>query len=359
MAGTDASWIERFLSPILAERKGIVDAVMAGRDLPSAAGQVGLRCGGGHPRQPQGTQDRDLPRRPGGRLAVARRNGQWQVTFHYSVRGQAKQAQFGYDPDGGVQPLDADASVIGWRPPTSRRTAGAGGGPGAEKADQAPEAPQAAVAAVKPRPKAKPPGHVTSQGEGEARHPPGGCRGLGCPVGGDEGHPAHRSYARRTSFIGVGKADAPGASSKQAETSKAKGAGRPQPPQPVKRLPGVIDDRPVFARNSSSPRQQRLHDHRGQRGRLALCRRQDTGGEERRGRCTGSCRHSSARAAPSPAQAPPRRLAAGGLDSRTPTERGEGLRRTGPLSPKPRLARSASPRQAGPTGSDPCLSHPR
>src|SRR5207302_5428079 len=30
LAGTDTSWIERFLSPILAERKGIVDAVMTG-----------------------------------------------------------------------------------------------------------------------------------------------------------------------------------------------------------------------------------------------------------------------------------------------------------------------------------------
>src|SRR6202011_610104 len=43
--------------------------------------------------------------------------------------------------------------------------------------------------------------------------------------------------------------------------SPAKAAGRAkpvQPAQPAKRLPGVADDRPVFARNSSSPRPKRL-----------------------------------------------------------------------------------------------------
>ena len=260
MAGTDASWIERFLSPILAERKGIVDAVMAGVISRPRRGKSVCNVGQAILAN---LQDRKIPMSPDDledAWQVARRDGQWQVTLHYTVRGQAKQAQFSYDPDDGVQALDADASVIGWRPPTSRRPAGAGAD-AAEEPDQAPEATAVAVAAVKskskpagtskPAAKAKPTGKakpVTRREVAAASAALWGATKVTPPT----------APARRTSFIGVGKADAPGRSSKQAASSPGKAAGRPQPDQPVKRLPGVIDDRPVFARNSSAPRQKRL-----------------------------------------------------------------------------------------------------
>ena len=78
--------------------------------------------------------------------------------------------------------------------------------------------------------------------------------------------------ARRSNFAGVRKADAAAGRSKPAakapEPAKAAGkqppvqAGAGQPPergvQPDKRPPGAADERPVFARNSSSPRPKRL-----------------------------------------------------------------------------------------------------
>src|SRR2546430_322682 len=129
LAGTDTSWIERFLSPILAERKGIVDSVMTG--VISRPRQGRSSCNVGQAIVAN-LKDRKVAISPDDLeegWSVARRKGQWEVTFRYSLRGQEKQAQFAYDPDGGVTAMDAEASVIGWRPPASRHAGGAEGGP--------------------------------------------------------------------------------------------------------------------------------------------------------------------------------------------------------------------------------------
>lgn len=261
MAGTDASWIERFLSPILAERKGIVDAVMGGMISRPRRGRSVITVGQAIV---VNLKERKVPISPEDledAWQVARRNGQWQVTLHYTVRGQAKQAQFSYDPDTGVEALDADASVIGWwAPSAARRAAGSDAdGEPAEPTEEAAAPAREALAAGKSKPAAKPVAPAKAKAKPKAR-----------PVTRQEVEAASAALwgatkvtpptapARRSSFIGVGKADAPAGSRRQSGVSKTAGAGRPQPPPPVKRLPGAADDRPVFARNSSAPRQKRL-----------------------------------------------------------------------------------------------------
>ena len=206
--------------------------------------------------------------------SVARRMGQWEVTFRYSLRGQEKQAQFAYDPDGGVTAMDAEASVIGWRPPASRHAGGAEGGPEGQ-AFSAPKAPVGAVAAAKPKAKPKP-------------VPRGDVAAATAALWGATKVTPPTAPARRSSFTAVRKSDAGAGSLKPAtkpgsraparpepartptRSEPAKAAGRQPPPQagtrqpppqagqPDKRLPGAADDRPVAARNSSGSRPKRL-----------------------------------------------------------------------------------------------------
>jgi len=274
LAGTDTSWIERFLSPILAERKGIVDSVMTG--VISRPRQGRSSCNVGQAIVAN-LKDRKVAISPDDLeegWSVARRKGQWEVTFRYSLRGQEKQAQFAYDPDGGVTAMDAEASVIGWRPPASRHAGGAEGGPEGQ-AFSAPKAPVGAVAAAKPKAKPKP-------------VPRGDVAAATAALWGATKVTPPTAPARRSNFVGVRKADAAAGRSKAAAKASPKAPARPepartparsepakaggrqppvqagagQPPergrQPDKRPPGAADERPVFARNSSSPRPKRL-----------------------------------------------------------------------------------------------------
>src|SRR6202011_1461664 len=94
--------------------------------------------------------------------------------------------------------------------------------------------------------------------------------------------------------------------------SPAKAAGRAkpvQPAQPAKRLPGVADDRPVFARNSSSPRPKRLitvaDDEADWRSALAKTRAKRKGNLPGPGRkAAASAPHPGARAPQPGARAP-------------------------------------------------------
>jgi hypothetical protein len=247
MAGTDASWIERFLGPILAERKGIVVAVMTGFISRPRRGKSSSNVGQAIVANLKERKVTISPEDLEDRWSVGRNKGHWEVTFHYSLRGQDKHARFAYDPESGVTAMDTDASVIGWRPPASKRAGDAEGRPEGEPS-AAPQAPMEAAAAAKPRtkPKAAPRREIAV-----ATAALWGATKVTPPT----------APARRSNFIGVGKADAASGPSKPAAKSPAKAGGRAKPVQPVqpaKRLPGVADDRPVFARNSSSPRPKRL-----------------------------------------------------------------------------------------------------
>jgi hypothetical protein len=273
LAGTDTSWIERFLSPILAERRGIVDAVMTGFISRPRQGRSSCNVGQAIVANLRERKAAISPEDLEEGWIVARRNGHWEVTFRYSLRGQHKQAQFAYDPEGGVTAMDEEASVIGWRPPASTR-AGAGGRPEGEPS-AAPKAPVGAVAAAKPKAKTKP-------------APRGDVAAATAALWGATKVTPPTAPARRSSFIGVRKTDAGAGPSKPAakagpkaparpepartpaRSEPAKAAGRQppaqpgtrQPPvpagQPDKRPPGAAEDRSVVAHNSASPRPKRL-----------------------------------------------------------------------------------------------------
>ena len=245
MAGTDTSWIERFLGPILAERKGIVDAVMTGVISHPRRGRSSCNVGQAIVANLKERKVAISPEDLEEGWSVARDKGHWEVTFRYSLRGQDKQARFAYEPESGVTAMDADASVIGWRPPPSKRASAEGGPEGGPSSAR--QAPAEAAAAAKPRakPKAAPRREVA----------------VATAVWGATKVTPPTAPARRSNFIGTGKADAASGPSKPAAMSPAKAAGRAKPVapvQPAKRLPGAADDRPVFARNSSSPRPKRL-----------------------------------------------------------------------------------------------------
>ena len=273
LAGTDTSWIERFLSPILAERRGIVDAVMTGVISRPRQGRSSCNVGQAIVANLRERKVAISPEDLGEGWSVARRNGQWEVTFRYSLRGQYKQAQFAYDPEGGVTAMDEEASVIGWRPPASTRAGAEGRLEGEPSA--APKAPLGAVAAAKPKAKPRP-------------APRGGVAAATAALWGATKVTPPTAPARRSSFIGVRKADAGAGSPKPVAKAGAKSPARPepartparsepakaagrqppaqpgtrQPPvpggQPDKRPPGAAEDRPVVARNSSGPRPKRL-----------------------------------------------------------------------------------------------------
>jgi hypothetical protein len=273
LAGTDTSWIERFLSPILAERRGIVDAVMTGFISRPRQGRSSCNVGQAIVAN---LRERKVAISPGDLeegWSVAGRNGQWEVTFRYSLRGQVKEAQFAYDPDGGVTAMDEEASVIAWRPAPSTRAGGDGRPEGEPSAT--PKAPLGAVAAAKPKVK---PGPALRGDVAAATAAVWGATKVTPPT----------APARRSSFMGVRKTDAGAGPSKPAAKAGAKPPPRPaparaparsepakaggrqpsaqpgtrQPPvpggQPDKRVPGAAEDRPVRAHNSASPRPKRL-----------------------------------------------------------------------------------------------------
>ena len=275
MANTDVSWIERFLSPILAERKGIVDAVMGGVISRPRRGKSSCNVGEAIvaylTERKVAVSIEDLE----DAWQVVRRDGQWEVTFRYAVRDQVKEAVFTYDAETGLKTSNATASEMGWRPTDAGRgteraqqtdepeDASGAGGTVAPQASASPKAPAKPKASSKPTSSLKP---ATSQKPAASQKPatsqkPASRREVAAAsaaLWGATKVTPPTAPARRSNFIGAGKADGSVPPTKQAPGSAARTAGRQQPPPPVKRLPGAADDRPVFARNSSSPRPKRL-----------------------------------------------------------------------------------------------------
>jgi len=285
LAGTDASWIERFLSPILAERKGIVDAVMTGVISRPRRGRSSCSVGQAIVANLEERKAAISPEDLQDGWSVARRKGQWEVALRYSLRGQDKEAQFAYDPEEGVTALNAEASVIGWRPPATRRVGGEEGGPESEPSaaeETRPRAPAGAVAAAKTQSKARP-------------VPRGEVAAVTAALWGATKVTPPTAPARRSNLIGAGKGtrgshapekktETPAGPSKPAAKAGAKASARPeparvpgrpqpakvagrpgpvqpaQPPQSGKRPGGATDERPAMARNAAaaSPRPQRL-----------------------------------------------------------------------------------------------------
>lgn len=272
-AGTEISWIERFVGPILAEREGIVEAVKAGVISRPRRGRSSLPVGQSivlnlRERKQQVSSDSADEG-----WKVQRRNGVWEVTFRYSVRGQARDALFVFDPESRtVSALNPVAAQIGWR---SLDQAGA-----AEEEAQGPErvAPPRPAPALTARatpvakPVAKPqepapvetggadrrPGRPNLWGSavatGGSRVPPpaapapGGMMKAGDLARGEGG----------AGSIGAGKAAGAGPTGSGARDRGRERADRAERLSSSPHGAGPSDERPSFARNSSSPRPKRL-----------------------------------------------------------------------------------------------------
>ena len=246
MAGTDVSWIERFLSPILAERKGIVDLVLAGTLSRPRRGKSGCNVGEAIAANLRERSIVVAPEALDEGWTVARRNGRWEVSFRVPLRNQEKDAEFAYEPESGVTALNPMALQIGWRAPEPRLLRDANGETDAAEGYEAPAASSPASSA------APSPG-----GGGAAR----GDQGQAVAALWGATKPMPPTAPARRSSIGGGKDEqAGGAQPARAGggTGAAKGAPAPRVPahgdQPAKRLPGPADDRPTFARSSARPK---------------------------------------------------------------------------------------------------------
>jgi hypothetical protein len=116
MAGTEITWVERFVGPILAEREGIVEIVRAAMISRPRLGRSAMTVGEAIAAN---LRDRKGPVSTGAKgegWTVLRRDGLWEVTFRYSVKGQPREAVFCYELDTRtVKALNATAAQLGWR----------------------------------------------------------------------------------------------------------------------------------------------------------------------------------------------------------------------------------------------------
>jgi hypothetical protein len=320
MAGTEITWVERFVGPILAEREGIVEIVRAAVISRPRLGRSAMTVGEAIAAN---LRERKGPVSTGAKgegWSVLRRDGLWEVTFRYSVKGEPREAVFCYELDTRtVKALNATAAQIGWR------SFEEGEAPG--EVEPVPEPSPSARSALPARPagaagpaeegrrpsRPSPWGSAVANGARDARsvqqplqdrsgalargaeaagRPARGAEAAGRPARGAEaagrpggaearrteavGHPARLTEARRTE---ARRTEARGIPSRPSATIRPgsqggrlgggndrseaeRRAGRPVPGERPERSSlqgaGPADDRPSFARNSSSPRPRRL-----------------------------------------------------------------------------------------------------
>lgn len=275
MAGTEIAWIERFQGPILAEREGIIEAVKSGVLSRPKLGRSGLNVDEAIAANLQERRGPVSTRGKNEGWSVARVDGAWEVSFRYSIKGEARDARFSFDVDArAVKALNAVANQIGWRaeqpltleaeaPPEPAPTSGPAG---AARANQA-------VARRPAEPEADParPGRPNLWGSAIAR---GGsaaaAQGRTTSQGRMPGQPdplrgGSRPYADKT--IGEmtsrakaeanqwGRPDRLGAG-RGAEPAGKSGRGRQDRPERQRTSlqgAGPSDDRPSFARGSQPP----------------------------------------------------------------------------------------------------------
>jgi hypothetical protein len=167
LAESDVSWIERFTSPILAERAVVVDIVKAARITRMRRGLSSMPVGEAILENLADKKIRVSPEEFDEGWSAIRREGQWEVTFSYSSRGRGMDSAFVVDHDRNVRAANPQASSLGWRPQ-----------PGDEDADDAPaetapripparaEAPAPPPAAAKPAPLAPAPASAAAADPG-------------------------------------------------------------------------------------------------------------------------------------------------------------------------------------------------
>jgi len=264
MAGTEISWVERFVSPILAERTGIVEAVKAGVISRPRRGRSSATVGDSILAN-LSERKINLPADAvdDGWKAV-RRDGTWEVTFHYSVRGQDRDAQFAFDAETrAVKALNPMASQIAWRPPQAFR-------PKADSAEPPEEVTPGPAPFLTAKARSSPPRTPLAP----ARAAPPADRGETPPPKRNLWSSAQPSSAGTPARPGAPGRPRPGAGSGRAQARPAAEdapRGRGGRPAASPQAP-ASGDRQSVAPNSSSPRPRRLQSEKEEDWKSAVAR---------------------------------------------------------------------------------------
>lgn len=117
LAETEATWIERFMGPILAERAEVADSVKAGWIQKQRLGRSGLPVGEAIVANLRDRRVSIPPEILDEGWDAVMRDGEWEVRFRYLFRGQQKEAGFSFDPSSReVRALNDLGRDLGWRP---------------------------------------------------------------------------------------------------------------------------------------------------------------------------------------------------------------------------------------------------
>lgn len=117
LAETDVSWIDRFATPVLAERAGVVDAVRAGIVSKARLGPSSMTVGESILANLRERRI-NIPEILDEGWSAKMRDDHWEVSFRYLTRGQRREAAFSYDPGTRqVNPLNPLARELAWRAP--------------------------------------------------------------------------------------------------------------------------------------------------------------------------------------------------------------------------------------------------
>lgn len=116
LAETDVSWIDRFATPVLAERAGVVNAVREGTISKARLGPSAMPVGESILTNLREKRISIPPEILDEGWSARMRDGHWEVTFRYLSRGRRKEAAFAYDPGTRqVSALNPLARELAWR----------------------------------------------------------------------------------------------------------------------------------------------------------------------------------------------------------------------------------------------------
>ena len=237
LAECDVSWIERFLSPILAERAVVIGIVKSARITRLRRGLSSMPVGEAIQTNLESKKVRLSPEAFDDGWSAVRREGQWEVTFTYSSRGRATDLAFVVDHERNVRTANPQAAALGWRPK-----------PGDEEADEVPDAPAAraggaraeGAAGTKPEPAPAQPADKAAPTPPAAKEPapPAPRRGWSLPsrrTAAEPPAPEPKRGPRTRAARGAGDAaGAPGPAGKPGVRSGGRSAGETARAVPAK-----------------------------------------------------------------------------------------------------------------------------
>ncbi len=120
-AGTDVSWVERWMVPIVAERDQVLREAHSRRLARSRLGESGHPLGQAVDRN---LGERDIDADDASWAASRRADGRWTVTVRYRQRGRTRSASWWLDRDAGTITASSPlARELGWTAPRTGRKA--------------------------------------------------------------------------------------------------------------------------------------------------------------------------------------------------------------------------------------------